>query len=167
MKYICPRCKESGIGGLAKRWSDRATPAQCTACGGLSHVLASTSSGIWVGSIAIFMVSLIGGLGLLALAVFSNPDRSAGRIEGPGRGQSQFEASQRASLEAAAALTTTAAAPAKSVLFGDLHVHSTFSIDAFAFALPIFGGEGAHPPADAQVQTTHCTALRPRRRLSC
>ncbi|MET3183174.1 hypothetical protein ABL840_31355 [Variovorax sp. NFACC27] len=64
MKHICPRCKEPGIGGLAKRWSSRAVPAECSACGGLSHVLASTSSGIWVGGIVIFMVSLIGGLGL-------------------------------------------------------------------------------------------------------
>ncbi|WP_432727234.1 hypothetical protein [Variovorax sp. W6] len=64
MKHICPRCKESGIGSLAKRWSSRAVPAECSACGGLSHVLASTSSGIRVGSIVIFMVSLIGGLGL-------------------------------------------------------------------------------------------------------
>lgn len=64
MKHICPRCKEPGIGSLAKRWSSRAVPAECSVCGGLSHVLASTSSGIWVGSIVIFMVSLIGGLGL-------------------------------------------------------------------------------------------------------
>ncbi|HEX7867880.1 MAG TPA: hypothetical protein VF555_23170 [Variovorax sp.] len=70
MKHICPGCKEPGIGGLAKRWSARATPAECTVCGGLSHVLASTSSGIWVGSIAIFMVSLIGGLGLHSALFF-------------------------------------------------------------------------------------------------
>ncbi|WP_418129452.1 hypothetical protein ABL849_25195 [Variovorax sp. 375MFSha3.1] len=64
MTHTCPHCKAPGIGSLAKRWSSRANPAECSACGGLSHVLASTSSGIWVAGIVIFMVSLIGGLAL-------------------------------------------------------------------------------------------------------
>jgi hypothetical protein len=47
----------------------------------------------------------------------------------------------------------------KQVLFGDLHVHTTFSFDAFMFSLPVAGGEGARPPADACDFARYCSAL--------
>ncbi len=37
----------------------------------------------------------------------------------------------------------------KQILFGDLHTHTTFSPDAFLTSLPMMGGSGMHPPADA------------------
>jgi hypothetical protein len=41
-------------------------------------------------------------------------------------------------------------APTDQVLFGDLHVHTTYSLDAFLRALPmVLGSEGATPPVDA------------------
>ncbi len=47
----------------------------------------------------------------------------------------------------------------KQILFGDLHVHTTFSMDAFLFSLPVVQGEGAHPPADACDYARFCSAL--------
>ncbi len=50
-------------------------------------------------------------------------------------------------------------ARAKQVLFGDLHVHTTFSFDAFQMSLPMAGGDGAHPVSDACDYARHCSAL--------
>jgi hypothetical protein len=62
----------------------------------------------------------------------------------------------RADARAAAALTV---APPKQILFGDLHVHTTFSTDAFLWSLPLVNGEGAHPVADACDYARFCSGL--------
>ena len=47
----------------------------------------------------------------------------------------------------------------KQILFGDLHVHTTFSADAFIASLPLLQGEGSHPPADACDYARFCSQL--------
>ena len=47
----------------------------------------------------------------------------------------------------------------KQILFGDLHVHSTYSTDAFMWSLPFLNGKGASPIADACDYARFCSAL--------
>src|SRR5437667_360257 len=59
----------------------------------------------------------------------------------------------------AARAVPPAEAAGKQILFGDLHVHTTFSADAFIRSLPMLQGEGAHPPADACDFARFCSGL--------
>ena len=102
-----------------------------------------------------FLPLLVAGL----VASCAPPPPTAGDIEGPGLAP---ETIRNRDADRAAVSRRLAPAPAEretQILFGDLHVHSTFSIDAFIYSLPIFGGEGAHPPADACDFARHCAGL--------
>ncbi|MBS0452312.1 MAG: hypothetical protein JSS14_13470 [Proteobacteria bacterium] len=61
MKHLCPTCKQLGTTGWAKRWSSRGSPATCEHCGGLSHVISSTSNGICVGNLLAFVIGAVVG----------------------------------------------------------------------------------------------------------
>lgn len=71
--------------------------------------------------------------------------QSAGQVTVVERGVSSVN-NQTAIQQAAKAV---GAPTDKQILFGDVHAHTTFSMDAFAWSLPLLGGEGVHPPADA------------------
>lgn len=100
---------------------------------------------------------------LVTLLGCTGADRFNNEIEGPSRSAEAVEA-QRAQVEAARAVLDTKAGgarsqPAKQILFGDLHVHTTYSPDAFTLALPIMGGEGAHTLSDACDFARYCAEL--------
>ncbi len=61
---------------------------------------------------------------------------------------------QRTAAEAVGAVSDE-----RQILFGDLHAHTTISFDAFMLNMPLLGGTGAAPLADACDFARHCAAL--------
>jgi hypothetical protein len=103
------------------------------------------------------------GLVVLAVGVFVGAGRGCfGDHEGPGA--VTRAPIPRALVDAHASVQAEAAwdmgvRPDKQILFGDFHVHTTFSPDAFFLSLPVVQGEGAHPPADACDYARYCSGL--------
>jgi len=104
-------------------------------------------------------------LALIALAVgvfFAAGMGVFGRHEGPGEVTASPIPPAVVAARTGAQRTAAAASGAQAdeqILFGDLHAHTTFSLDAFFMSLPALGGEGAHPPADACDFARYCSAL--------
>lgn len=82
-----------------------------------------------------------------------------GHHEGPGTVTDIPIAQQTLTLRQAVQDRATPQGQQSQILFGDFHVHTTLSLDAFGFSLPLLGGEGSHPQADACDFARYCSAL--------
>lgn len=113
----------------------------------------------WIGrtlsGVAVLVVIGVGFVWVLGRGTFGEPV-GPGAITGPAH--SPAAVAQRFAAEREAAEAIGVAEP-KQILFGDLHVHSTFSLDAFLMGLPMMGGQGAHPVADACDFARYCSEL--------
>ena len=99
-------------------------------------------------------------LGLLAIPVLDRgylwPYQDAGNIKGAGLATAVVQEREALIKLAKDDLNIE---NDKVIYFGDFHVHSTFSADAMLFSLPILGGEGVRPIADACDFARYCSNL--------
>jgi hypothetical protein len=109
----------------------------------------------WLAGVALLVVL---GFALVYVAGLGTFGRSVHAGEPQGHAVAKEIVGQRVDATRAAAQGVGVGAP-KQILFGDLHVHTTFSFDAFQLSLPMSGGDGAHPVADACDFARHCAAL--------